>query len=274
MENNPLKQYFRRPAVYIRLPSGGKGYPNGTLDMPENGELPVYPMTAIDEISNRTPDGLYNGSSVVEMVKSCVPNIKNPWAMSALDLDTILLSIRAASGNSTLEIDSTCPKCREVASYGLEIPGLLSQLKGGDYDTELQISDLTIKFKPITFKEVNEAGLAQFELTKSFNRINEVEDEEEKLKISRDALKGITELTMKIVTKGIEYIKTPNIVVDQEEYILDFLMNCDKGMYVKIRDYSTELKAKSELQPIKIVCDSCQNQYEQSVTINPSDFFA
>lgn len=45
--NNPLKQYFRRPAVYIKLPSNGKNYTEGSLDMPENGELPVYPMTAI-----------------------------------------------------------------------------------------------------------------------------------------------------------------------------------------------------------------------------------
>jgi hypothetical protein len=36
MSDNPLKQYFRRPSVYIRLPSGGKGYPPGALEIPEN----------------------------------------------------------------------------------------------------------------------------------------------------------------------------------------------------------------------------------------------
>lgn len=273
MENNPLKQYFRRPSVYIRLPSGGKGYPQGTLDLPENGELPVYPMTAIDEISSRTPDGLYNGSAVVEIIKSCIPNIKNPWAVSALDLDTILLSIRAASGNSSIEINTKCPKCQNEAEYGVEIPGMLASLKASDYTAELQINDLAIKFKPITYKEVNEAGIAQFELTKSFSMINNTENEDEKLEISRNALKSITELTMKIVTKGIEYIKTPTAMVTQEEYILDFLLHCDKNVYLKIRDYSTELKSKSEIPPVQISCDNCQNQYEQSIALNPSDFF-
>ena len=50
MNTNPLKQYFRRPAIYIKLPSEGKYYPEGTIDLPDNKELPVYPMTAIDEI--------------------------------------------------------------------------------------------------------------------------------------------------------------------------------------------------------------------------------
>ena len=64
MENNPLRQYFRRPAVHVKLPSGGLDYPEGVIDMPPSGELPVYPMTAIDEITARTPDALYNGVAV------------------------------------------------------------------------------------------------------------------------------------------------------------------------------------------------------------------
>ena len=58
--DNPLRRYFRQPAIYIRLPSAGKFYPPGTLDMPANNELPVLPMTAVDEIVSRTPDALFN----------------------------------------------------------------------------------------------------------------------------------------------------------------------------------------------------------------------
>ena len=57
---NPLSQYFRQPVIYIKLPSNGKFYPPGTLDMPANNELPVLPMTAIDEITYRTPDALFD----------------------------------------------------------------------------------------------------------------------------------------------------------------------------------------------------------------------
>ena len=49
MESNPLKQYFRQPSVYVRLPSQGKFWPKDSLNMPANGELPVLPMTTMDE---------------------------------------------------------------------------------------------------------------------------------------------------------------------------------------------------------------------------------
>jgi hypothetical protein len=78
MSNNPLTQYFRQPAVYVKLPSGGKYYSEGAIVMPANQELPVYPMTAIDEITYRTPDALFNGNAVVNVIKSCIPNIVDP----------------------------------------------------------------------------------------------------------------------------------------------------------------------------------------------------
>lgn len=275
MNNNPLKQYFRRPAVFIKLPSNGKGYSPDALDMPENGELPVYPMTAIDEITSRTPDALYNGASVVEIIHSCIPNIKNPWEVSAIDLDTILLAIRAASGSGTVEIDTSCPKCKNEATYSLEIPRLLASLKAADYETELQINDLSIKFRPIKFKQINEAGLAQFEVSKSYTNIANAATDEERLSISQKALQAVTELTMDIVAKGIEYIRTPNFTVTEEEHIIDYLKNCDRTSYITIRDYSTSLKSKSELQPIRFTCDSveCRYEFEQSIQLNPADFF-
>ena len=97
LPNNPLTQYFRQPAIYIRLPSQGKFYPNGSLNMPPNGELPVLPMTSVDEITYRTPDALFNGSATVSVIKSCVPNIRDPWVMPSADMDAVLVGIRIAS---------------------------------------------------------------------------------------------------------------------------------------------------------------------------------
>ena len=137
MMDNPLKQYFRRPALYLKLPSKGNFYPEGAIDLPENGEVPVYPMTAIDEITTKTPDALYNGVAVTDIIKSCVPAIKNPWLMPAVDLDPILVAIRAASGDGNLELESTCPKCSESSSYGVNLSGVLQTYTPGDYDTPL-----------------------------------------------------------------------------------------------------------------------------------------
>lgn len=273
LDNNPLKQYFRRPAVYIRLPSGGKYYPPGVIDMPENGELPVYPMTAIDEITTKTPDALYNGSAMVELIKSCVPAIKEPWAINSMDLDAVLIGIRAAGGGNDMEIESTCPACDTPSTYGLNLVGMLSQMKAGDYETELEINDLKIKFRPLQYKEMNEASIGQIEIQRVFYMLDQEQDEEVKKTKSQDALKRVTQLTIKLLTGAIEYIDTPTTRVDKKEFISDFLNNCDKNVYVTIRDYNAELKAQTEIKPLKIKCVNCNHEYEQPFTLNTSDFF-
>lgn len=274
MNNNPLKQYFRRPSVYLRLPSGGRGYPEGALNLPDNGEVAVYPMTAIDEITTKTPDALFNGTAVAELIKSCIPDILDPWSVTSEDLDSVLIAIKAASGGNDFEVSSTCPKCANEGTYGINLVGVLATMKAPDYNQLLEISDLKIKFRALTYKEINQAGMEQVEVQKIFNAIEKSEDEQQRIKLGEDALKGITDLTMRIITKAIEFIETPNSVVVEKDFILDFLKNCDKNMYVKIRDFNTALKAQTEIKPLDIKCVECSNEYKQVFTLNPTDFFA
>ena len=111
LQSNPLSQFFRQPAIHIRLPSGGKFYPVGSINMPPNGELPVLPMTAVDEITYRTPDALFNGSAVVSVIQSCVPSIKDAWQMPSQDIDAVMIAIRIASFGHGMDINTQCPAC-------------------------------------------------------------------------------------------------------------------------------------------------------------------
>lgn len=274
MENNPLKQYFRRPSVYMKLPSGGAGYPEGALDLPENGELPIYPMTAIDEITARTPDALFNGTAVVELIRSCVPNIKDPWAVTNVDLDALLVAIKAASSPSgEMDVESQCPKCEDVSTFKIILGGILAGLSNPDFDTELEVGDLSIKFRPLSFKEVNQASIEQFDLQRMFASLENMTDEEQKSKAMQEALARITNLTMVLLSKSIVHIKTPSVPVTELDYILDFLQHCDRNLYIQIRDYSSKIREQSEIKPMQFTCASCSHQYEQSITLNPTDFF-
>ncbi len=273
LENNPLKQYFRRPSIYLKLPSGGKMYSASVLDMPDNGELPVYPMTAIDEISSKTPDALYNGTAMADIIKSCIPAIKDPWAINSIDLDAILVAIKSSSGGNDLTLTSECPACKEVSEYSVNLAGILSQLKSGDYEKELSFNELSIKFRPLTYKEMNEASLAQFEAQRIFVALDAEENAEVKQKKMQDALKYLTDITMNILSRTIMYIKTPVAFVEENTFILDFLQNCDKNAFVTIRDYNAALKAQNEVKPLKIKCVDCSHEYEQQFTLNTSDFF-
>jgi hypothetical protein len=272
LANNPLKQYFRRPSIYLKLPSGGFGYPPGALNKTETGELPIYPMTAIDEITSKTPDALFNGSAIVEIIKSCVPDIKDPWSIPSTDLDAILIAIRSAAQGNDMEIESECPSCKEIANYAINLIGVLQTMKPGDYTTELQISDLFIKFRPLTYREMNQAALAQFEIQKTFSGMNDL-SEEERTKKTQEVIVKITEITMAVLAQTMEYVKTPTVSVNETEFILDFLQNCDKNVYTELRDYHAKLKDSTQIKPQKIKCVHCQHEYEQSIVINVTDFF-
>lgn len=273
IQNNPLKQYFRRPSIYLKLPSGGKLYPQGVVTIPESGELPVYPMTAIDEISAKTPDALYNGTAMADIIKSCIPDIKDPWAINSIDLDAVLIAIRSAAGGDNMSVGSECPSCKEIAEYGVNLVGILNQLKSADYEKELVINDLSIKFRPLSYKEMNEAGTGQLEAQRIFMMLEKEENVEVRTSKTQDALRFITDVTMRILSQTITHIRTPDVFVEEKEYILDFLKNCDRETYVAIRDYNASLKAQTEIKPLRIKCVQCQHEYEQPFTLNTSDFF-
>ena len=282
-ENNPLRQFFRRPAVSISLPSGGDSYSEGTIEWPDEGkELPVFPMTAIDEITTKTPDALFNGSAMVEIIKSCVPAIKNPWEILSTDLDTVLISIKAAGGQETIDVDSICEKCGEEGTYGINLQILLRSLQAGDYQVPLKIGELEIYYSPLTYKQMNEAGLKQFEIQAKYKGLSDIEDQTERAKVSAEALKDITVLTMEILSETIVKIVTPEGEVTDSEHMLDFLRNADTKTYETIRDRNTELREKSTIKPLDIICtagaddpskEECGHQYQQPFTLNASDFF-
>ena len=273
IENNPLKQYFRRPSIYIRLPSEGRGYDNSVLDMPETGEFPVYPMTAIDEITVKTPDALYSGQAVVDVIKSCIPAIKDPWKISSLDLEAILIAIKTATEGNKLEIESECPSCKEISKYDMNLISALQTIKGDAFDGETRFGDLTIKFRPLNYKETNDIAKEQFEIQKLFQQIEAVDSIEEKTSRTRNLVITITKAAMKALAYSIEYVDTPAGKVTSREYIVDYVQNCDKTVFESLKEKSVDLKQATEIKPVDIKCPACGHDYKQPYTLNFSDFF-
>lgn len=274
VQNNPLRQFFRRPAVFLTLPSGGKYYEEGVIRPTDNGELPVYPMTAIDEITARTPDALFNGEGMAQIIQSCVPNILKPWAINNVDLDAIFIAIRSASGENDMTMDSNCPKCTETNTFTVELNKILPQLKCPNFEEPLIINDLQIKFRPLNYKELNQIGLEQFEIQRIFTNLDAIEDAVERSEQTKIALKKVTDTTMKLIAMAIDYVVAGSERVDNKDFIMDFLVNCDKNVYVEIRDYTTKIREAAQIKPLKAKCSACGNEYEQPFTLNLSDFFA
>jgi hypothetical protein len=111
--NNPLFKHFRQPAIYLKLPSQGRFYPDGSLQISVTGDIPIYPMTVKDELTLKTPDALMNGEGMAAVIRSCCPTILDPWQIPAVDLDAIFIAIRLASYGTGMDVNTSCPKCKE-----------------------------------------------------------------------------------------------------------------------------------------------------------------
>ena len=88
-----------------------------------------------------------------------------------------------------------------------------------------------------------------------------------------EIVKNLNELALEILIETIEYIKTPDSTVFDKDFIREFLTNCDKNTYGKIRDKGIELRQSAELKPLDIECTHCNHKHQQPFNINIADFF-
>ena len=272
--SNPLRQFFRQPAVYLKLPSDGQFWPEKSISMTENRELPVLPMTAIDEITYRTPDALFNGQAVISVIQSCIPAIKNAWDMPGMDTNAVLVAIRIASYGHGLPIVCTCPACKTEQQYEIDLRSVLESIQAPDYTFILTHGDLEIAFKPANYQNQNTANQLQFEEQRNIRSIPELDiPDSEKIKKLNASLSRITELTVDAMKFNIDSIRTPHALVTESEHIQEFLTNCDRKLFGQIRDRVIAFRVQSELAPIKLVCDNCANEYEQTVNLDQTSFF-
>jgi hypothetical protein len=272
--DNPLRKYFRQPAIHLRLPSNGKFYPPGTLNLPPNGEIPIFPMTAIDEITTRTPDALFNGSAVVDIIGSCVPNIIDPWQVNAVDINALLTAVRLASYGHEMEINTTCPKCGHNHQVSVDLRAVLDKIVMPDYDTPLTVGDLICYFAPMTYKQINDVGRVQYEDQKIMQMVNDSElTEEEKISRLGDSFRRITQLTVRSIAGSISAIKTADAMVTDIMQIEEFLVNCPKQIFETIKNHAIALRTATDLAPIGMTCEECSHPYAQEFTLDLSNFF-
>jgi hypothetical protein len=277
MENNqnPLAGYFRKPEVYISLPSKGQYYPAGSIDMPPTGEIGIFPMTAKDELIFKTPDALLNGSSTAEVIRSCVPAIKDPWSVPSLDMDALLIGIRIATYGNEMDITSTCPSCSNRNEYEIDLGSLLDQTSRWVFDTVLEIDDLVIHFKPITYKEMNVESLRQFEESKIMRIVNDNNiSDEDKQKLFQEAFIKLTAHTVDLIGKTISQIDSPNGSTDDPQFISEFIQNTSRKVFGAIQDHLDTQKQNNSFSDFEITCQNCENKYKTPIVFDNSNFFA
>jgi hypothetical protein len=279
MENtqaqNPLSKYFRQPAIYMNLPSGGKFWEENSLDLPVNGQIPVYPMTARDEVTLRTPDALLNGSSVVDVIQSCCPNIKNAWKMPSVDVDAVLIAIRIASYGAQMDIDTVCPKCQEENNHGLDLSGILSSISCPDYSHKVEVNNLKIKIKPQEFFSINKKNNLAFEEQRLLEAVskNDLSNEEQTQKIN-ESMKNLLKISIDTIAESTDSIELDDgTIVANPAFITDFFNNADGIVIRTIQKHLGEINKSASIKDREIKCLSCSTEYKVPLEFDYANFF-
>ena len=279
---NPLEKYYRQPAIYIRLPSRGKYYTKEVYTPTETGEIPVLPMTAKDELAFKTPDAMINGQATVDVIKSCVPNLKDPWKMVNYDTDVVLLAIRIATYGENMDIGFRVPVVNDEQSHTLVLPELLEQLGRIEIQDETTTSKgFKIQIQPLDYKKLTKIQIARFEQQKMYGTIDSSSmTEGEKQSAFGKSFATLNMVNFSLLVDSIKSITTPggDTVVDRAQ-IIEFCNKTDSRTINEIQDKLSELRLQAQMAPLKIksteeqIKKGAPASFEVPVTFDNSNFF-
>lgn len=272
---NPLAGYFRQPAIYIKLPSGGKWWDDDALDLPESGEIPVFAMTTKDEVILRTPDALMNGQGIVDVMQSCCPNIKNAWNMPGVDVDAVLIAIRIATYGNNMGFDSKCPHCEEENEHEIDLTKPLSSIVCPNYKDLVEYKDLKIKLKPQHYFGVNRANMVGFEEQKIVSILNMTEMEPDvKSAQLADSMKRLVALGIEAVVDSTDYIElTDGDRIVDKGFLTEFYNNAESSVIRLMQDKMEKINAEIKVKPLNLMCNECSKEYKIELTFDYANFF-
>lgn len=280
MSDNPLKRHFREVSNFVWLPSKGRWYSPTDVELTDENKLAVYPMTSTDSIMLNTPDAMLSGHALEKVIQNCCPGIKNIKKLLIPDLDVIFVAIKSATNNGKVEYERKCPKCNADNLYDISCEMLLNSMTFVDED------DLTIKFnddliihvKPYDFEMRQIFIKREFEEEKTLRLLdaqNTEINELDKANILGESVERLSKITFTLVSRSIEkiiMIKEGLTVVDQN-HINEWLVNISKEQSDMIVDSVNKLNAIGVSKVIPVMCTSCNHQWEDAITFDPTSFF-
>jgi len=286
MDQQPTKEqvsaYFRKPELKIALPSGGRFYPPGVLDLDETGEVDVYPMTAIDELTLKTPDALLSGESTIKVIQSCVPAIKNAWLMPVADVDTLLIAIRISTYGESMTISSQVPVTGTQQSHEINLQKLFDNVDKTMPNNQCLLDNgVKITIKPNTYQQLSLIRRQTFEKQKLARAITDAKlDDKEKQEEFSKIFQELTRINVETLVNNVDSIILPEGAITDKNEINDFIQNVDLKFVTAVRKQLEVINRLGSFPPFiaespeEDIKKGAPKTYEVPILLDNSDFFA
>jgi len=279
MENqsNPLKQYFRKPGIWIKLPSQGNFYKDKPADFNDMGEIPVYPMTAKDELLLKNADALLNGTAVYNLIKSCVPSITEPTAMPAIDLDAILVAIKRCTYGENVDVSTECPSCQTTNEVSINLNHVISNIKVLETLDPVEFENgIKVFIKPVRVSDLLSLNWVQFEQIRNIQLADQNNaDETTKVNLLQKSYQILTEKNLEIVSGCVDTVLLPDgLAVTDYDNIREWINDLSKPEFAKVENAIMITSGMGVNKDFDITCKNCNTIYKTSLDLNPTTFFA
>jgi hypothetical protein len=273
MTPNPLQKYFRQPKIYISLPSKGLFYEPGNLKGDYNN-VPIFAMSGMDEIIYKTPDALFNGEATAKVIESCCPFITNARTIPSIDVDSLMIAIRTATFGPELSVAHTCKECGSENEYTISLGTLLDYFNGIKFINSVEVDDeVTLKIRPLQYEEMTHFSVENFKLQRQLYQTQDLATDEEKQKAIDGIYQTLSEIQLQLFLTSIESVNLPGTVVTEKQFIEEWLRNCERSVYAKVKSKLEENKSVWDIPKQHVTCTECQHEDDIVVTLDQSNFF-
>ena len=277
---NPLQGYFRSPKLYTKVPSQGLFYnDDDVIDMPENGELAIFPMTAKDEMIMKNPDALLNGESVATVIQSCVPAVKKPRSLISNDVDALLIAIQGATYGDEVNISGTCPECEEPIESVASIEMALDTMSIVEESYVHKTADgLELEIRPFTYESSVKAGIANFQTSRSLQSIQEIDDEVEQLRQFNTNFMQVAALNFDLIVDSVASVRGKDaegeeFLVTDRKNIREFLENSESSVGKAVEAKIADVNKVGVNKEVQLECEKCEVQFTKEIGFDPVNFF-
>lgn len=276
MSENPLSKYFRRPTSYIQLPS--RGMFNPEIDQTMIDEVPILPMTTLDELELKNPDSLLNGEALVSIIRSCVPSIPDPRKLPNIDAEALFLAIRYATYGSETTHTHTCSNCNETSDYNIDINYILNKFPTIKNKPIIEHEGLKIHIRPNTLESITRMSFIEAEQLKlvEYYASNEFKSDpvENSAKRIYESFHRIASHNVDLVADAILYVETEDgTLVNDRQYISEYVKNIPKKVTDTISKEIRNISDKpKDIGKMEFTCPECSHKEEVMIEFNPVNF--
>lgn len=262
---NPLLATLkaRIPGETFRLPSQGVFYQSGELSEDvKNGEVHVFPITAIDEIILKTPDKLLSGTAVNEVFSRCIPQVRKPLQLLSKDVDYLLMCLRLISYGETVDVTykHSCENATR-RNYEVELRPLISKSKPIDPTSLGSKYSLTFKsgqvaeLRPALYGSVLSMYLSNFEAQKMTEEERLLDTQMHMLNLVSDTIISVDGVT-------------------DRNFIKDWLKAVPAGWMQELGESMQDVADWGPTSEYTTVCKDCGEEITIEIPLNPISFFS